>query len=87
MSRFRLPSLIVASVLALWVWSEPSARIVWKALYEFGIAERTVLWNTFAFHQHKPGEPYTNRTPRSDEVEANERADRLAGDALRAAAA
>ena len=52
-------------------WSEPSARIVWKALYEFGIAERTVLWNTFAFHPHKPGEPYTNRTPRSDEIEAN----------------
>lgn len=52
-------------------WSEPSARIVWKALYEFGIAERTVLWNTFAFHPHKSGEPYTNRTPRSDEIEAN----------------
>jgi hypothetical protein len=52
-------------------WSEPSARIVWKALYEFGIAERTVLWNTFAFHPHRPGEPYTNRTPRSDEIEAN----------------
>ena len=52
-------------------WSEPSARIVWKALYEFGIAERTVLWNTFAFHPHKPGEPYTNRTPRSDEIEAS----------------
>ena len=51
-------------------WSEPSARIVWKALYEFGIAERTVLWNTFAFHPHRPGEPYTNRTPRSDEIEA-----------------
>jgi hypothetical protein len=52
-------------------WSEPSARIVWKALYEFGIAERTVLWNTFAFHPHRPGEPYTNRTPRSDEIEAS----------------
>ena len=52
-------------------WSEPSARIVWKALYEFGIAESAVLWNTFAFHPHKPGEPYTNRTPRSDEIEAN----------------
>ena len=51
-------------------WSEPSARIVWKALYEFGIAERTVLWNTFAFHPHRPGEPYTNRTPRPDEIEA-----------------
>ena len=52
-------------------WSEPSARIVWKALYEFGIAERTVLWNTFAFHPHRPGEPYTNRTPRTEEIEAN----------------
>ena len=52
-------------------WSEPSARIVWKALYEFGLAERTVLWNTFAFHPHKPGEPYTNRTPRPDEIESN----------------
>ena len=52
-------------------WSEPSARIVWKALYEFGIAERTVLWNTFAFHPHRPGEPYTNRTPRTEEIDAN----------------
>jgi len=53
-------------------WSEPSARIVWKTLYDLGIAEQTVLWNTFAFHPFKEGEPYTNRKPSKREIETNE---------------
>lgn len=34
-------------------WSEPSATIVWKTLYELELAEETVLWNTFAFCKPK----------------------------------
>jgi len=49
-------------------WSEPSATIVWGTLYELGIAEQTVLWNTFAWHPHKPQNPYSNRTPTEAEL-------------------
>lgn len=49
-------------------WSEPSATIVWKALYQLGIAERTACWNAFAFHPHEADNPYSNRTPTRDEV-------------------
>jgi len=51
-------------------WSEPSATIVWKTLYELKIAEQTVLWNTFAWHPHKSESLYSNRTPTSAELEA-----------------
>lgn len=49
-------------------WSEPSATIVWRTLHSLGIAESTVMWNTFPFHPHKPGEPYSNRPPTKQEV-------------------
>lgn len=49
-------------------WSEPSATIVWKQLCELGIAERTVMWNAFAWHPHKPGEPMSNRAPTMPEM-------------------
>lgn len=52
-------------------WREPSATIMWKALYEAGIAEDTVMWNAFAFHPHKPGEPMSNRAPTRAELLAN----------------
>jgi hypothetical protein len=52
-------------------WSEPSATTVWKTLHALGIAERTVLWNAYPWHPHKPGAPHSNRTPT--------RAERLAG--------
>ncbi len=52
-------------------WSEPSARIVWTMLYELGLAERTVMWNTFAFHPHRAGDPYTNRRPTTQEIDAS----------------
>lgn len=48
-------------------WCEPSATIMWGALHEHGLAEHTVMWNAFAFHPHKPGEVYSNRTPTMQE--------------------
>lgn len=53
-------------------WCEPSATIVWGALREIGIAERVVLWNTFAWHPHRPGDRHSNRTPTPAEVKAGE---------------
>jgi hypothetical protein len=44
-------------------WSEPSATVVWSTLHELGIAERTVLWNAFPWHPHRPQQPLSNRTP------------------------
>ena len=51
-------------------WCEPSATIVWGALHALGLAERTVLWNAFAWHPFKPGQPYSNRVPTRGELEA-----------------
>jgi hypothetical protein len=44
-------------------WSEPSATVVWSTLHELCIAERTVLWNAFPWHPHRPQQPLSNRTP------------------------
>jgi uracil-DNA glycosylase len=52
-------------------WSEPSATTVWKTLHTLGIADRTVLWNAYPWHPHKPASRHSNRTPT--------RAERLAG--------
>ncbi len=49
-------------------FSEPSATIVWKTLYRIGIQDRTVLWNALQMHPHHPGHPWSNRTPRDDEL-------------------
>jgi hypothetical protein len=49
-------------------FSEPSATIVWKALYRLGIAERTILWNALQLHPHRPGDPWSNRTPTPTEL-------------------
>ena len=51
-------------------WSEPSATVVWSALHEHGLADRTALWNAFAWHPYKPGEPYSNRAPTEGELQA-----------------
>lgn len=51
-------------------WSEPSASIVWGTLHKLGIADKTVLWNAFAWHPHKPGEPMSNRAPTTAELKA-----------------
>lgn len=44
-------------------WCEPSATIMWKELHRLNIADVTVMWNAFAWHPHKPGEPMSNRAP------------------------
>lgn len=49
-------------------YSEPSATIVWKTLYQLGIADRTILWNALQMHPHKQGETDTNRTPTDQEL-------------------
>lgn len=49
-------------------WSEPSATIVWGMLRELGIARDVVMWNAFAWHPHKPGEPMSNRAPTKPEL-------------------
>lgn len=51
-------------------WREPSATIVWKQLHAMGIAERTVMWNAFAWHPHKPSEPMSNRAPTKLELKS-----------------
>jgi uracil-DNA glycosylase len=51
-------------------WSEPSATIVWRTLREVGLAERTVLWNAFAWHPSAPGNRLSNRAPTQSEVQA-----------------
>lgn len=61
-------------------WSEPSATIVWGALHELGIADRTVLWNAFAWHPHKPGEPLSNRRPTDREFRASLEVSRMVRD-------
>lgn len=44
-------------------WSEPSATVVWSALCDLKADRQAVLWNAFAWHPHRPGEPHSNRTP------------------------
>jgi uracil-DNA glycosylase len=53
-------------------YSEPSATIVWKALYKLGIEKRTILWNALPMHPHKPGNKQSNRTPKSYEIKIGE---------------
>jgi uracil-DNA glycosylase len=55
-------------------YSERSATIVWKALYELGIEKRTILWNALPMHPHKSGDEQSNRTPTSEEFENGKRA-------------
>jgi len=47
---------------------EPSATIVWGELHKLGIADRVVMWNAFAWHPHKPDQPYSNRAPSRREL-------------------
>ena len=51
-------------------WCEPSATVVWGALHAHGLAEHAVLWNSYAWHPHKPGDRYSNRTPTRTELES-----------------
>jgi uracil-DNA glycosylase len=49
-------------------WSEGSATVIWATLHELGIAEHTVMWNSFPYHPHLPGELLSNRTPTPREI-------------------
>lgn len=49
---------------------EPSATIVHRVLAHLGVEERVLLWNVVPTHPHRPGEPASNRTPTSSEVDA-----------------
>jgi hypothetical protein len=58
-------------------YSEPSATIVWEALYNLGIEDRTILWNALPMHPHKSLDEQSNRTPTSEEFEIGKRALRM----------
>lgn len=49
------------------IQGEQSATIVWGTLAEIGVVP--LVWNTFPFHPHQPGQPLTNRKPRQPEIE------------------
>jgi hypothetical protein len=49
-------------------YSERSATIVWDALYNLGIEERTILWNALQMHPYEAGNEQSNRTPKSSEI-------------------
>jgi uracil-DNA glycosylase len=48
------------------IQGEQSATIVWGTLAQIG--QRPLIWNTFPFHPHRPGEALSNRRPRSAEI-------------------
>lgn len=52
--------------------SEPTATIMWKALYQLEIDPyQTVLWNALPWHPYDPEDGLlSNRTPTDDELEA-----------------
>ena len=51
--------------------SEPTATIMWGALIELGIDPYdVVLWNAVPWHPHKKGNYLSNRTPKTNEMEA-----------------
>lgn len=58
-------------------FSEPSATIVWKALYDLALESDTILWNALQMHPHRPGETHSNRTPTDKELALGEPALRL----------
>ena len=49
-------------------FAEPSATIVWKTLYQLRLQDDVVPWNALQMHPHRPGEPWTNRTPTAAEL-------------------
>lgn len=49
--------------------AEPSATLVWRALYELGVEEQVVMWNAVPLHPFKAGNARTNRTPTEAELD------------------
>jgi uracil-DNA glycosylase len=64
----RIPSLTNRLTVRKLPFSEPSATIVWKTLYRFGIAEETILWNALQMHPFQDDDPWSNRTPSGAEI-------------------
>jgi len=58
-------------------FSEPSATIVWKALYQYGVAEETILWNAMQLHPFMENNEWSNRTPTDDEIRLGSKALKL----------
>lgn len=48
------------------IQSEASATIMWQLLST--LPNVPLLWNAFPFHPHKPGNPQSNRPPKSSEI-------------------
>ena len=46
---------------------EATATIVWETLVDLQVVP--IVWNSFPFHPHQPGQPQSNRPPRRGEVE------------------
>jgi len=51
--------------------AEASATIVHRVLDELGLEEHALLWNVVPTHPHRAGEPFSNRCPGADEIEAS----------------
>ena len=51
-------------------WREQSSTIIWKALYEYGLAENTVMFNAVPWHPEGVKGPLSNRTPTPSEKKA-----------------
>jgi len=51
-------------------WSEPSATIVWGALYELGLQAHTVMFNAVPWHPQGLDGIHSNRTPSAAERHA-----------------
>lgn len=47
---------------------EASATIVWRTIGRW--RPLPLLWNVFPFHPHQPGQPQSNRTPKTSEIAA-----------------
>ncbi len=78
----RLPSLSARLTDRRLPFSEPSATIVWKTLFQLGIADRTILWNAVQLHPYKRNMSWSNRTPTPEEVALGEPALRLLTEAF-----
>jgi len=50
-------------------FSEPSATIIWRTLFELGLAESTLLWNALPLHPFPDGRELGNRTPLGPELD------------------
>jgi uracil-DNA glycosylase len=52
------------------IHSEQTSSILWNILPELGIVP--LVWGSFPFHPHQPGNPLSNRKPRTSEVRLGE---------------